>query len=179
MYYSDAQGSYLIQGPMFDTKLQRNLTEERIVKLSAVDFDQLPMRDAFTIVRGSGKRQLAIFVDPNCGFCKRFEAGLQTVDDLTVHLFLLPVLGPDSVEKSKRIWCSKDPAKTWIDWMVRSQPISPIASSACDASAVARNLTFGRKYRINGTPTLIFASGRREPGAIPIDMVEKYLSDTR
>jgi len=112
IYYTDAQGNYLIQGSLFDTQQRLNLTDERINKLTAVKFDALPLKDSFTIVRGNGKRQLAVFEDPNCGYCKRFERDLQNINNVTVHLFLYPILGPDSMEKSKAIWCAKDKGKT-------------------------------------------------------------------
>ncbi|MFZ3128948.1 MAG: DsbC family protein, partial [Rhodoferax sp.] len=88
IYYTDAQANYLLQGNLIDTRARRNLTEERIDKLTAVKFDALPFKDAFTIVRGNGKRKLAVFEDPNCGYCKRFERDLQKVDNVTVYLFL-------------------------------------------------------------------------------------------
>jgi len=174
LYYTDAEGNYLLQGQLIDTKARRNLTEERQEKLLAIDFAALPMKDAFTIVRGNGKRKLAVFEDPNCGYCKRFEHDLQKVDNVTIHLFLYPVLGPDSTAKSQNHWCAKDKGKAWLDWMVRDQ-IAPKAS--CDTAAVARNLEFGRKHRISGTPTLLFADGTRVPGAIPAAQVEKLLAE--
>ncbi len=98
IYYTDAQANYLIQGNLIDTKQRRNLTEERVDKLTAIVFDDLPLKDAFTIVRGNGKRKLAVFEDPNCGYCKRFEEGLQKVNNITIHMFLYPVLGQKSIE---------------------------------------------------------------------------------
>ena len=173
LYYTDEQGSYLMQGQLIDVKAKKNLTEERVDKLSQVAFDQLPVKDAFKIVRGNGKRKLAVFEDPNCGYCKHFEADLRNVDNVTVYLFLYPVLGPDSVVKSRDIWCSKDKGKTWTDWMVGG--VKP-ASGDCDVAALKRNVEFGRKYNITGTPTLIFADGSRAPGAIPAAQVEKMLA---
>ena len=140
-------------------------------------FDALPVKDAFTIVRGNGKRKLAVFEDPNCGYCKRFERDLQKVDNVTITMFLYPILSADSADKSKSIWCAKDRAKAWQDWMVRDQAIP--AASGCDASAIARNLELGKKYKITGTPTLVFADGSRVPGAIGAAQVEKYLSDIK
>ena len=174
--YTDAQGNFLIQGALIDTKQKRNLTEERVDKLMAIDFASLPLKDAFTIVRGNGKRKLAVFQDPNCPYCKRFEHDLQKVDNVTISMFLYPILGPDSAEKSKRIWCAKDKAKTWLDWMVRDQ--AP-AEASCDTAALARNVEFGRKYRITGTPTLIFADGSRVPGALNAEQVEKHLAEAK
>jgi thiol:disulfide interchange protein DsbC len=173
IYYTDADGNYLVQGNLIDTRQKRNLTEERVDKLSAIAFDALPFKDAFTIVRGNGSRKLVVFEDPNCGYCKRFERDLQKVNNVTVYMFLYPILGPDSGEKSKNIWCAKDKAKAWQDWMVRD--VMPTASN-CDSSAIARNVELGRKFRINGTPTLVFADGSRVPGAIGADQVEKRLN---
>lgn len=176
IFYTDAEGNFLIQGNLIDTKLRRNLTEERIEKLTAVDFDSLPLKDAFTIVRGNGKRKVAVFEDPNCGYCKRFERDLQKVDNVTVYMFLYPILGADSNVKSQNIWCSKDKAKAFLDWMVKD---TVPASATCDTSALQRNVEFGRKFRITGTPTLIFADGNRVPGAIPAAQVEKFLAEAK
>ena len=174
IFYTDAEANYLVQGSLIDTKQRRNLTEERIEKLLAVNFDTLPFKDAFTIVRGNGKRKLAVFEDPNCGYCKRFERDLQKVDNVTIHMFLYPILGPDSVEKSKNIWCAKDKQKAWHDWMVRDVSPNP---AKCDTAAITRNVEIGRKYKITGTPTLLFADGSRVPGAVGAAQVEKLLTD--
>jgi len=175
IYYADEQGTYLLQGNLIDVQARKNLTEERVDKLRQVDFDKLPLKDAFKIVRGNGKRQLAVFEDPNCGYCKQFERDLKNVDNVTVHLFLYPVLGPDSTAKSRDIWCSKDKGKTWSDWMTAGT--RPEAAAAnCDATALQRNIEFGRKHNITGTPTLIFSDGTRAPGAIPSAQVEKQLT---
>ena len=174
LFYTDAQGNYVIQGELIDTKARRNLTEDRINKLTAVDVAALPLKDAVTVVRGDGKRKLAVFEDPNCGYCKRFERDMQNVDNVTVYMFLYPILSPDSAEKSRNIWCAKDKAAAWHDQMLRDKS-APAAS--CDTSALQRNLAFGRKYKITGTPTLIFADGSRVRGAIGAQEVEKRLAE--
>jgi len=177
IYYTDAKGDFLIDGQIIETKTRRNITEDRIAKLTAIPFDSLPIKDAFTLVRGNGQRKMAVFEDPNCGYCKRFERDLQKVDNVTVYLFLYPVLGPDSVKKSQDIWCAKDRAVAWQDWMLRDQPAGA-ASAACDTGAVARNVELGRKYKITGTPTLLFVNGARVPGAVDNARVEQALADT-
>lgn len=173
IFYTDAEGNFLLQGNLIDTKGKRNLTEERQEKLNAISFDSLPLKDAFVQVRGNGKRKMAVFADPNCGYCKRFERDLEKVNDVTIHTFLLPILSADSAEKAKNLWCAKDKSKAWADWMVRDQAIS---KATCDASALERNLTFSRKYKITGTPTVFFADGTRVPGAIGVQQIEKMLT---
>ncbi|MGE8397096.1 MAG: DsbC family protein [Comamonas sp.] len=173
VFYSNETGDYLIQGELIDTKAQRNLTEDRINQLTAVDFKALPLADAIKIVHGKGERKMAVFEDPNCGYCKRFERDFQNVDNVTVYLFLYPILSRDSAEKSRNIWCAKDSAKTWHDLMLKDK--NP-AAATCDIDAIQRNLALGRKHKITGTPTLIFADNTRVPGAIPASEVEKYLT---
>ena len=176
IFYTDAEGNFLLQGVLIDTKARRNLTEERTEKLNAIDFAALPIKDAFTIVRGNGKRKMAVFEDPNCGYCKRFERDLQKVTDVTIYMFLYPILGPDSTDKSKSLWCAKDKARAWQDHMVRDQAVT---KASCDSTAVDRNVDFGRKHKITGTPTLFFADGSRVPGAIASAQVEKFLTETK
>lgn len=173
IFYTDAEGNFLIQGNLIDVRAKRNLTEERVEKLSAIDFSALPIKDAFTVVRGNGKRKLAVFEDPNCGYCKRFERDLQKVNDVTVYMFLFPILSADSTDKAKNIWCAKDQGKAWLDLMVRDQAV---AKGNCDTSVLDRNLALGRKHKITGTPTLFFEDGSRIPGAINAQQVEQQLA---
>ena len=176
IFYTDAEGNFLLQGNLIDTKAKRNLTEERVDKLNAIEFGSLPLKDAFTVVRGNGKRKMAVFEDPNCGYCKRFERDLQKVNDVTVYMFLYPILGPDSTDKAKSIWCAKDKGKAWQDLMVRDQPVT---RATCDSAVIERNVEYGRKHKITGTPTLFFADGSRVPGAINTQQIEKFLADIR
>jgi thiol:disulfide interchange protein DsbC len=176
IYYTDSAANFLIQGHLIETKNQRDLTEERIQKIMAVDFKSLPFKDAIVMVRGKGERKMAMFEDPNCGYCKRFERELQSIDNVTVYLFLYPILGKDSVDKSKAIWCAKDQVKAWQDLMLRDQAPTP---TGCDATALKRNVDFGQKQRISGTPTTIFPDGSRISGAVEMAQIEKLLSPAR
>lgn len=175
--YSDEEGNYLIEGQLIETKTRTNLTEQRVAKLTAIDFKALPLKDAMVWKQGTGERKLVIFADPNCGYCKKFERDLLTVKDITVYTFLYPILGPDSTEKSKQIWCAKDNAKVWRDWMIKGTPIGE--SPTCDTSALARNVALGRKHRINGTPGVVYEDGKMQPGAVGAEAVEKQLVASR
>ena len=173
--YTDEQAAYLfVDAKLIDTEKKTNLTEERMNKFTAVKFDQLPLNLAMKKVKGKGTRKLAYFGDPNCGSCKKFEQDLTKLNDVTIYVFLLPVLGPDSVEKSKSIWCSKNKIKAWDDQLVNG--VAPSAPGTCDTTAIDKTLAFGKKYGITGTPTLIFTDDQRVPGAIPIEMLEQRLA---
>ena len=176
VFYTDAQGNYLIQGELIDTQARRNLTEDRIKALTAVKFSDLPLNDAIKVVHGKGERQIAVFADPNCGYCKRFERDMQSVDNVTMHVFLIPILSPDSVEKSRNIWCAQDQAKAWQDYMLKGEKST---SATCDTKALERNLAYAHKYKITGTPTIVFTDNTRVPGAISAKDVEKRLSSAK
>jgi thiol:disulfide interchange protein DsbC len=153
-----------------------NVTQERINKLTAIKWSDLPLDRAVKTVRGDGKRVVASFEDPNCGYCKKLAKDMLKLDNVTIYTFLYPILSQDSVDKSKQIWCSTDRAKSWNDWMVEGR--SPSGKSDCDTSAIAKNQEYGRKLNINGTPTLFFADGERIPGAVPLDKIEAKLVQT-
>ncbi len=171
--YTDEKVEYIIaEGRLVDAKTRVDLTAERLRKLQAIPFSSLPLNQSFTMVRGNGKRKVAYFADPNCGYCKRFEQELLSVNDITVHVFLYPILSQDSSDKSRAVWCSKDRAKAWNDWMQKG--VAPTAAGNCD-SPIDKIVQFGREKGINGTPTLIFADGSRVPGMIPAAELSKLL----
>lgn len=176
--YTDDKGDHLIQGQIVDTRTKTNLTEARLNKLTAIDFASLPLKDAVVIKQGNGSRKLAVFVDPNCGYCKRFEKDLATIKDVTVYTFLYPILGPDSDVKSKAIWCAKDQGKTWREWMLNGVTPPRSMGGDCDTGALERNVAFGKKHRVQGTPALVFEDGTRVPGAVSAAEVEKQLAES-
>jgi len=178
IYYTDEQGNYVFDGHLIDTKTRQSLTEQRVSQLTAFDFAKLPLKDAIVWKQGTGARKMAVFADPNCGYCKKFEKEMQQVKDVTVYTFLYPILGGDSPDKSRDIWCAKDNGTVWREWMIRGT--APVRSMGqCDTSALQRNVALGKKYRVNGTPALVFEDGKRVPGALPPDQVEKQLLVSR
>jgi thiol:disulfide interchange protein DsbC len=178
VYYTDEQGNHLFEGQLVDTRTRINLTEARIAKLTAIDFGALPLRDAIVWKQGSGTRKLVVFADPNCGYCKKFEKDLQQVKDVTVYTFLYPILGGDSPDKARNIWCAKDSTKVWREWMIEGTAI-PVSTAQCDASALQRNFALGQKHRIRGTPGLVFEDGTAKPGALNAAQIEQLLVANR
>ncbi len=172
--YMDPTGVFLIEGELIDLKAKKNLTEERVNQINRVDFATLPFKDAVVWKSGNGKRRVAVFADPNCGYCKRFEASLQELKDVTVYTFLLPILGGDSPEKSRAIWCAKDRTGAWQGWMLRSEA-PPKAAANCDSTAIDRNLALSRKIHVSGTPAILLEDGNRIPGAVGAGELERRL----
>lgn len=175
--YTDEKVTAVIDGQIIDPRTRTSVTEERLRKLNAIKFSELPLDNAIKQVRGNGKRVMATFEDPNCGYCKKLARDLQKLDNVTLYTFLLPILSEDSLRKSKQIWCSADRAKTWNDWMLEGK--APGGKEDCDTTAITRNRELGERLRISGTPTLFFADGERIPGAVPLANIEKKLGSAR
>ena len=156
--YTDASATHVVDGRIIDTRTSRDLTDERLRKLNAIKFDQLPLDLAVKVQRGNGKRVLAMFSDPYCPACRQFEKALQQVDDITVYVFMYPVIRPENADHSRAVWCAADRAKAWLDLALHHKQSS--ASPACD-NPIDKNLQLGRSLGVNGTPTLILANGER------------------
>lgn len=175
IFYTDEKmTAFIAGGQLIDAKTMKNTTEGRMRKLTAIKFNDLPFDRAIKQVHGNGKRVLATFEDPNCGYCKRLAKDLYKVENVTVYTFLLPILSEDSLKKSRQIWCSADRAKAWTDWMIEGK--APAGREDCDTAAIDKNREFGRKLNITGTPTIFFVDGERVPGAMPADRIEQKLS---
>lgn len=173
LLYTDAQGEYLFEGNVIETKNRRNLSDERRRVLFAIDFDKLPLELAVKKVKGNGKRKLAIFTDPNCSYCKRLEKELSGVSDVTLYFFMYPIF-PGSDEIVRNVLCAKNPIKAWDDWMLSE--IAP-AKAIC-ATQTEKVMALGQKLHVNGTPNLIFGNGIQSPGFLPAEELEKNLNET-
>ncbi|MFZ1547063.1 MAG: DsbC family protein [Candidatus Nitrotoga sp.] len=170
LFYTDEKAQYLISGNIYDLKTMSNLTEERSRKLFAMDFNSLPFDLAIKKVKGNGKRKMAYFSDPNCGFCKKLENELKNVDNVTLYLFMLSIF-QGSDKKVEGVWCSKDQVKAWDNLMLNN--VLP-AVGKCNAPT-AKLMALSQKLNINGTPALIFADGILVSGFRPAAVLEKSL----
>lgn len=176
LLYTDAAVDYVLQGSLIDAQAKRDITAERLEQIQKVAFDSLPLDDAIKQVKGNGEHVFAIFEDPNCGYCKQLHKSLEEIDNTTIYTFLFPILTPDSSVKSRDIWCSEDPAKTWRDWMVKD--VKP-ASAECE-TPIESNLDLGRKLKVQGTPAMFFTDGSRIKGALPLeDLKQKFASASK
>lgn len=174
LFYTDEDVNYFFLGNIVEAKSMSNITAQRLQKLSAIKFESLPLDFAIKTVKGNGKRKVAVFSDPDCPYCKRLEKDLANVTDVTIYTFLYPIpsLHPDAARKSKAIWCAPNRQKAWDDYMLRGVLA---ADKSCD-SPIDEIQAVGQKYKMNGTPTLVFADGRVVPGAISTSDMETYLN---
>ncbi|MGL6070813.1 DsbC family protein [Craterilacuibacter sp.] len=176
--YSDAKADYLLVGDLIDAKQRNSLTEQRLEALNKVSIDvsKLPLNKAIKDVRGNGSRQLVVFSDPDCPYCKQLEReSIAKLDNVTVYTFLMPLaqLHPDAERKSRAIWCSKDPAKAWAGFMREGKALPEAGNCETPLAEIA---ALAESFGISGTPALIFPNGELVPGAIPVAEIEKRLS---
>ena len=176
--YVDATGNYVIQGKIYDLRAERDLTEERLRKLNAIKFESLPLELAVKIQRGDGKRVLAMFSDPYCPACRQFERSLAQVDNVTIYVFMYPVIRPENIDHSRMVWCSADRAKAWLELAAAPKPKVPNAPKSC-GDPVDKVLKLGRSLAVNSTPTLVLANGERVSGGLAPEDLKELLDQPR
>jgi thiol:disulfide interchange protein DsbC len=170
--YTDENATHIFVGKIYESQSDKDITEERLRKLNAIKFDSLPLDQAVKIQRGSGKKVMAMFSDPHCPACRQFEQVLQQVDDITIYVFMFPVIRPELADHSKSVWCSPDRAKAWLDVALRNKP--PAAKPSC-ANPVEKNVELGRSLGVNSTPTLVLANGERVTGGLALADLNEVL----
>ena len=178
LHYTDEKVSFLIYGVLVDTKTDRNVTEQRMRKLTVLKVRDLPpLNMAIKRVKGDGKRQLMVFSDPQCPFCKKLEVELDKISNVTIYVFPFPLEAkfPGSVGLAKSIWCSTDRAKAWEDWMLRA--LRPSGRTDC-ANPVDQMDAFATKLNVDTTPTLVFADGGVLRQLVGAPDIERFLNET-
>jgi len=170
--YTDDKVTWVMEGPLIDAMTRRDVTRERQEQLSAISFDQLPLELAIKHVNGDGSRKIAIFEDPNCGYCKQLRKTLASIDNLTIYTFVYPILSADSKEKARNVWCAQDRSVAWDDWMLRGT--APVTAQ-CE-TPVDQVLALGHQLMVRGTPTLFFANGARVSGALSLEQLNNHLN---
>ncbi len=175
LIYADEKGDHLLIGPLVDTRTRTNLSQQRLQTLTSVKFDSLPFDKSITLIKGKGERKIAVFSDPDCPFCKQLEKELAKLDNLTVHLFLMPLteLHPQSAAIAKDIWCAEDRAKAWSAYMLEGK--KPDSGKTCDHPVEAIAALAG-ELGIGGTPAIVLSNGRRLDGAVSAAKLEALLS---
>lgn len=175
LIYMDAKAQYVFAGDVVELKTRTNLTQARLARLQAVDWKVFPLANALKTVKGKGERKVVLFSDIDCPFCRKFEAELAKVDNLTVYTFLYPIEGlhPEAVQTSKQVWCAPDRNKAWNDYITRN--VVPKNEGKC-ANPVEETVALGNKLGISGTPTIFFANGVRVPGMVPAAQLERLLA---
>jgi len=177
IFYTDAKGEYLFIGRIVDTKTFQDQTKARVDEINKIKFADLPFDSALKMVKGNGKRVIAVFEDPNCGYCKRFRQTLNEMENVTVYTFMYNILAEDSAVKSRNVWCSADRNKAWDEWMLKGKAADP-APANCTAPN-DKILALGQKMKISGTPTVFFTDGTRIPGAVDLKALESKLASIK
>ncbi|MFM7123176.1 MAG: DsbC family protein [Fluviibacter sp.] len=136
----------------------------------------LRLADAVKEIRGDGSRVLAVFTEPECGYCRKYEKSLEKVDNVTIYRFLMP-LDPKNMARSIAIWCSGTTNQDRLKNLhVAMHDRSVVLPRDDCVNPIAENMKFAKKYDIYLTPTTIGSDGRLVQGYLPLVNLEKWLS---
>jgi thiol:disulfide interchange protein DsbC len=166
----------MILGKLVDTRTRQDLSAEHMDLHNSIDFQKLPFERAIKIVKGNGSRQLALFEDPDCPYCQQLEKDLNTVNDVTIYVFLFPLesIHPNATAHAHAIWCSTDRGTAWTQWMVDHK--TPPAGGSCEGDPVNDLQNVAASLHVSSTPTLFLQNGRRVSGAVSAVTLEQLLT---
>ena len=176
LFYVDENADYVLAGSLVNARTRENLTKARLREWARESWENWPRQDAIRQVFGDGSREVIVFSDANCTFCRSMERVFEEVGDLTVYTFVTPMIR--GVRNNREIVCSRNPAKAWTEWM-RQGVTPPEASADCDASVLDRNLSLAGRYNITGAPTFFFPTGDRMTGAVSADQFRSILGEIK
>lgn len=173
--YVDTAADQFLFGHIFDMKTQQDVSQAKLDELSKVEWEKLPLKNAIKVVRGKGTRVFAVFSDPDCPYCKQLEKNLNELDDYTMYVFLNPLeeIHPQARSHSNSIWCSKNPAVVWHEFMANGTSL-PTVKTGC-AAPVSENIALGQSIGVQGTPILFRKDGKSLPGAAPSASIENFI----
>jgi thiol:disulfide interchange protein DsbC len=196
VFYMDTTGRWLFDGNVVDLSNKQSITAVKRLALmkpqstpapveapgninvvpNAVDWSKLGQSDAIKTTYGTydKSRVVALFEDPNCGFCKRMTTELKTLKNVTVLTYQISILGPDSQAKNDIIWCAKDKVANW-DAAMTGKPLQNRGES-CDTTPLGRNAEMAQRLGVKGTPTLFFQDGSKIVGYVNASVIEAQLA---
>ncbi|WP_395401132.1 DsbC family protein [Pseudoduganella sp. UC29_106] len=183
-FVSSKNPRYMVFGRLVDLKTMRDLTDAKLRAARVIEAEPseraadgpayigpMPVADAITVKRGTGRRVLSVFTDPSCGYCRQLEHELQKLTDVTIHYYLLPFQGR---EAPLAIWCAKDRPAAYAAAM-GDAPMSVVREAICE-HPIDRNQALAAKLRVQATPTLLFGDGALVPGVMSADELDARLS---
>ncbi len=175
LVYTDEALDFMLSGELYDLHTMQNLTQAREKQRSGQPFAGLPLQLALREVHGRGQRQLVVFTDPNCPYCKRLAHELARLDNVTIYTFVLSIL-PGSEQEAKKIWCAPDRLQAWQAHMLDNA--EPHDNGHCDTRALDQMAALAQKLDIRMTPTLYFPDGSTHPGFMTRSRIDAALATT-
>ncbi|WP_371765559.1 DsbC family protein [Massilia sp.] len=171
--YINEDLTILINGDVVDLKANRSLTSA-LREANRPKFDPTDLRESDAIKMGSGPRRIFVFSDPDCPFCRQLQAELGKLQNVSVYVLPLPLTGlhPNAATVAESIWCAADRSTAWNGYLLRG--LKP-ADKAC-SNPLERNAALAAKYRVLGTPAIVFEDGSVIPGAVSAASIEARLA---
>ncbi|MDQ6975886.1 MAG: DsbC family protein [Mariprofundaceae bacterium] len=175
LFYAEKTGRYLIAGGhIFDTESKKDLTKARLEVINKVNWNDLPLDKAIVSGDPDGK-ELAVFTDPDCPYCRQLEKSLLDAKGIKIYTFLFPLesLHPKARGHAASIWCAKNQHAALQDLMLNGKKLP---EGKCDTPIDAIQ-KLAANYGIRGTPTMISRDGRKRSGAASPEQLLQWLNN--
>lgn len=178
VFYVDSSGRYAMLGNLVDLNTKQSLTEQKVKSLDFVNWANLQTNIALQQVKGKGERKIAVFLDPECPFCKELEIEtIAKLKNVTVYYYLFPLaIHANAVSESQRILCSENPDRALINWLKKDQAL-PGRTKCKNADKLPIMQQIGREVAgVDSTPTIVLPNGKMVEGLVPLDYLNQLIN---
>ncbi|QBY03598.1 bifunctional protein-disulfide isomerase/oxidoreductase DsbC [Thalassotalea sp. HSM 43] len=164
LFYSSADGSFLIQGKLYQIQEAgiASLTEEALAEQRVAGMERFS-ESMIVFPATEEKYQMTVFTDLTCGYCRKLHNQMQAYNDMgiTVRYLAFPRGGLNSKSYTdiRSVWCSDDQQSA----MTRAKGGSQIDQKICK-QPVGEQYEFGKKIGVSGTPAIMLDDGLMVPG---------------
>ncbi len=175
LFYTSADGDFLIQGRIFNlAEGMRNETEVALTKLR-LDGMQKFAPDTIEFKAKDEKYVVDVFTDITCGYCRKLHSQIAAYneDGITVRYLAFPRGGLDSktYKDMVSVWCADDPKEA----LTEAKGGSGVTAKTCE-NTVAAQYNFGQQVGVTGTPAIMLPDGSMIPGYQPPAQLKNILS---
>jgi thiol:disulfide interchange protein DsbC len=196
LFLSSRDGRYIIIGSVLDLAKKRDLTDERLKQLAAVDASTLALANERNGLRVSGDNgapklnvnlpidnaiihnqgaplKLKVFSDYQCGYCRQLFTDLLKSKDIEVTEYPIAILGEQSRLIARHVLCAKDRQAASMA-AYASKTFKPDLDCVRAEAALQANTRFAQAHNISGTPTIIRADGSLNQGYLTPDALKAF-----
>lgn len=170
VYVSD-DGKYIMQGKLFDTGTQQDLTGSRLAIDVRKKLDAVPAARRIVFApAGKPQYKITVFTDIDCGYCRKLHSQIAEYNKRGIEVdylfFPRSGVGTESWDKAVSVWCAKDRKATFT--AAKGGQTPPLLK--CD-NPIAEDFALGAQVGVDGTPAIFMADGVKIGGYLDPDQM--------
>jgi thiol:disulfide interchange protein DsbC len=164
LIYVSADGKYMLNGNVIDIGAKKDLSAETWAKVRKAEIAKIDANHKLVFAPADPKYTVTVFTDVDCGYCRELHKHIDEFNKagIAVQYVFWPregvktTAGNDtpSYTRAVAVWCASDRKKTFTSAIQGGD----VGAAKC-SNPVSDDFSLGERIGVNGTPTIVTASG--------------------